>query len=988
MANHNIASAVRLALLTAAAAGAATYGASAAAQEQLQEITVTGSRIIRQDYEAASPVVSLSAEVFRQTGVINAERLVNTLPQVAPSFSTGNNNPGSGQAYINLRGLGEERNLVLVDGKRMVPGSEDALIDINTIPTSMIERIEVISGGASAVYGSDAIAGATNFILKRNFNGIQIEGQYGISEEGDTDEVAFNVTMGSDLADGRGNVVLYGSFNDRERLSKGDRAFSAQAVSTTSFFPSGHLRLAAGNNWTLAAEQDVFTNLYGAAAPSVVGTMVFNDDGTMFTQGNAGEGVINFRTVKGEDINGPSVAQNFIDGGDGFYSYNFEPWNNLILPQQRMSIGAFGTFAVTEKVEAYSRIMFTNYGSTTQLAPSPAPTGANNTVGGVAGSFTIPVTNPWVQANPGVLALANSRTGDNAGLLGSGANEDLLYRYRFDTVGPRAETYERDLYQFVLGLRGDLSENWKFDVYGGHGKFNEQLDQSGNVSVPKVENLLDDPLGGESFCEGGFDPFGYGGLSEACADYVAVLAKNSAQIEHNMAEAVLSGDLFSMPAGAVTTAVGAFWQEMKYRSLKDEILRSGDVSGFNAEDNITGRVANSDLFVELYVPLIADLPAVQSLGLTAGYRYSDHSSAGGNSSYKAELDWRLNDSFRVRGGYQRAVRAPNIAELFSPQNEDNPEVEDPCNFDSGERTGPNAARVEQLCLDQGFTPATLANYKQSTDQIDALAGGNPELAEETADTYTLGFVWQPDFADRLSISVDYFNIKVTDSIAAIDPGVVVSRCFNGDGANPTYDNNNFYCQLFGRFISTLEIKDLLEVENNLGGLKTDGVDLQVDWGFGVGRFGNIGLNFVATFVNSWQQQELADDPWLEYAGTIGEDVGETLPDWKASFTTVWDIASFSTALRIRFLPSMDHAESVISGSTDPDVCGCTGVGSTTYVDLSTRWQPTEALSVRLGIENLMNEDPQLYAPEVDSGTDPSTYDVIGRRYFLNATYKF
>jgi outer membrane receptor protein involved in Fe transport len=326
--------------------------------------------------------------------------------------------------------------------------------------------------------------------------------------------------------------------------------------------------------------------------------------------------------------------------------------------------------------------------------------------------------------------------------------------------------------------------------------------------------------------------------------------------------------------------------------------------------------------------------------------------------------------------------------LFSPQNEDNPEVTDPCNFDSGQRAGAQAAQVEALCQAQGIDAVALATYRQSTDQIDALAGGNPDLFEETADTYTAGVVWTPSFADRLSISVDYYNIKVADAIAAIDPAVVVGRCFNANNANPTFDPNNFFCSLFGRFVATDEIQDLLEVQNNIGGLRTDGIDLQVDFGFEAGRAGDFKLNLVANFLQAWEQQELAGDPWLDYAGTIGEDVGETTPDWKATFTGVWDIGKFSTALRLRYLPSMEHAQSVISESTDPNVCGCTGVDSIAYVDLSTGWQATEGLNIRLGVENLTNEEPQLYSPEVDSGTDPSTYDVIGRRYFISASYKF
>ncbi|HEY7753807.1 MAG TPA: TonB-dependent receptor, partial [Steroidobacteraceae bacterium] len=219
-------------------------------------------------------------------------------------------------------------------------------------------------------------------------------------------------------------------------------------------------------------------------------------------------------------------------------------------------------------------------------------------------------------------------------------------------------------------------------------------------------------------------------------------------------------------------------------------------------------------------------------------------------------------------------------------------------------------------------------------------------------------------------------------IQAIDPSVVVSRCFNGDGANPTYDPNNFFCSLFGRNVATSEIEDLLETENNIGGLRTSGVDLQVDYGFDIGAAGSIHLNAVATWMEKFERQELPGDVWVDYAGSIGDDPGEAYADFKAALTTVWSYRDFTTALRARYLPSMILEDTVISGSTDP------GVSSLVYLDLSGSWQINDGLSLRLGVENLTNEDPELYSPDVDSGTDPSTYDVIGRRYFLSANFKF
>ena len=406
------------------------------------------------------------------------------------------------------------------------------------------------------------------------------------------------------------------------------------------------------------------------------------------------------------------------------------------------------------------------------------------------------------------------------------------------------------------------------------------------------------------------------------------------------------------------------------------------MSGFNAEKDIFGQTKNTDLFAELYMPF------TDGLGITAGWRTSDHNIAGKNDSYKLELDWELADPLRFRTSYQRAVRAPGIGELFEPRVEDNPEVTDPCNFDSSFRTGPSAAQVEALCVAQGILPVDLGGFQQSTDQIDALQGGNPNLHEETADTYTVGFVLQPDTDGNFQISVDYYNIEIADVITFLDPSLVVNQCFNFDGTNPTYSNANVQCQKFGRSAGTAEINDLLEITDNIGSLKTDGVDLQFDWRRMIGNSQTLGFNVRTTFINEWSEQPAPGQEFIEYTGTIGDNEGEVIPELKATFTTIWGFGNFQAMLGLRYIDAMEHEETALVGSTDPIVCECTGVGSTVYADASARWTPTEALTVRLGIDNLTDVEPKLYTPDQDSGTNPSVYDVIGQRWYLSATYRF
>ncbi len=997
-ANSSLRSAVRLALASSyaksspvrhllgigALATAVGYAPLVQAQQEgpPEELVVTGSRIMRQDYQSASPIVSLSSEDFLNTGTVNAEELLNRLPQIAPHFSSGNNNPGTGQSYLDLRGLGPERTLILIDGKRLMPSEEDGKVDINTVPTAMVERVEVLSGGASAVYGSDAVAGAVNFILRDDFEGIEVTAQAGESAEGDTGSIQAEVVVGSRLADDRGHVMLWATRNQRDLLSKGDRAFSAQAVSTTSYFPTGHVRRSSNNGWTLASVQSAFTNLYGSTAPTDVGTLVGNDDGTMFSQGGNDEGIHNFRTVLGQDINGLYVGQNFLPD---FYSYNFEPFNNLIIPQERLNYGANFTFDASDNVEIYSRLMYTDYNSDIRLAPSPAPTGENSTLPPGSGlvDFTVPVTNPFVQSNPALLQIMNSRTGDNAVLNGAGATEDFIYRYRFLANGPRIESYDRAVYQWMGGARGDLSENWSFDAYYARGKYDERLEQSGNVSVRRVESLLDAPDGGASICAGGFPLLGTQ-LSRECADYVGVVAKNTQDIEHNFAELVVSGDLFELGGGAASLAIGTFWQELTYEKIADEILASGDVSGFNAEQDIFGETRNTDLFTELY------LPFTEGLGITAGFRTSDHNIAGSNNSYKLELDWELSDPLRFRTSYQRAVRAPGVGELFEPRVEDNPMVTDPCDRGSSFRaaTNPERAQVEALCVAQGISLGDLATFTQQNDQIDALQGGNPNLREETADTYTVGFVLQPDTEGNLQVSVDYYNIEIQDVITFLDPSLVVNQCFNFDGSNPTYSNAHVQCSRFGRSAGTAEINDLLSLTENIGAFRTDGVDVQFDWNRMIGSSQTLGFNFRTTWINEWSEQPAPGQEFIEYTGTIGDNEGEVIPEVKSTFTTIWGIGNFQTMLGLRYVDAMNHEETALVGSTDPLICECTGVSSTVYTDASARWTPTEALTVRLGIDNLTDVEPKLYTPDQDSGTNPSVYDVIGRRWYMSATYRF
>lgn len=960
--------------------------------EEVQTVVVTGTRIARQDYEAASPVISVGTEQLNATGTVTVEQLLNTLPQIVPDIAAGSNNPpGNGKAQINIRGLGPQRNLVLVDGRRMTSSDEDGVVDVNTIPTPLIERIEVITGGASAVYGADAVGGVLNFILDDNFSGAEISTQYGLTEQGDGEIINADFVVGGNFEEGRGNAVLYASYTQRDAVDKGDREFTSQADTATSYFPQGAY-FAGGNAPSQAAVDSVFAS-YNVAPGAVArtDTLSFNPDSTLFSTGPGSRVVQNFRHPI--DIN---VASKFFPES---YSFNFEPVNKLILPLERTSLGAMGRLELGGNTEAYARVFFTNYNAESSLASSPAPTSANFTNAAAGSFFSIPVTNPFIPADLRTLLdsrvatfvdpMGVTRSTDNPGLPGVGATEDFLFRRRFTELGPRIESYENNIYQGLVGFKGALPGEWTWDVYFANGRYSNQTNQAGNVRVSAVEALLDAPDGGASLCQGGLNPFAMNSMSQDCARFVGVIAKNTERLEQNVAEAVLSGSVFAMPAGDAKVAVGFFYNQQDFQFISDSVLASGDVAGFNAEDPIFGKVSNQDAFVEVLTPLLADKPLVRSLNLTTGYRFSDHNTAGSNSSYKGELDWGLTEAVRFRGSYQHAVRAPSIAELFEPLQGSAPLVADPCNVNSAFRTGPDAAAVRSLCLAQGVPASRIDTFNQVNAQIKSLVGGNVGLAEEQADTFTVGVVWQPSFAsswlDSFSASVDYFNIKVEDAIDSISPGVIANRCYNEVGANPAYSLDNFFCNLFQRD-AIGEIDELLEVMQNTAVIRTSGVDLQLDWRFPLGaRGGRLGFNVVASYLNNAEQQVLSGDPFLDFAGSIGDDPGDAFPELKGALTTSWGFRSFDTMMRVRYIGSMIN-ETVVEGA--PEDANNTGVPDTFYVDLSTNWSVTEALGVRLGVENLLDQQVRMYTPNVDSQTDPSVYDVLGRKYFLLATYKF
>ncbi|WP_292052970.1 MULTISPECIES: TonB-dependent receptor domain-containing protein [unclassified Brevundimonas] len=970
-----------------AGAALASVGTAAHAQSsqddvtQVSEIVVTGSRIARQDYKSVSPIVTVDSEDIQATGSITIDTLMNDLPQFTPSISSTSNNPSNGgQANLDLRSLGSKRTLVLVNGRRLVPSNSDGSADVNLIPSALVRSVETISGGASAAYGSDAVAGVANFILNNNFSGVQVDAQYGQTDREDGVNQSYTMTIGGNFADDRGNAVISINRSTRENIFNAAREFAAvSGASGTS--PMGSAVFDSANLPSAALVRSYFND----PTLALTGAFGFNNDGTVFSHAKA----LNFKSPGGIEYDG------FYSPGSN-YLFNTGALNYLQLPMERWNLYTSGRYTISENAEFYADAILNQYKASQELAATPA---ASST------GFRAPATNPFIPAD--LKAFLNSRPNPLS---------SFQLNKRFTDLGGRNATYDYNVYQLTGGVRGTLpNTEWTYDLYAQYGRVNNAETQTGNVSRSAVQTLLDAPDGGRSLCEGGFNPFGVQPISAACIDYIGRKSRTVTENEQIVVEGTLQGKAFDLPAGEARVAVGIQYRENTYDFESDPSLArvnpitphlgangqpdggnigGVEIAGFNAAPSVSGSVRSIDLFGEALLPLISNKPFIQQLDLTLGWRYADYSSIGGTTAYRADIDWEVVNGFRVRGGFNRSVRAPSIGELFSPSGVDFPAIGsvsasapggDPCDVRGFFRRGPDAAKVRDLCLAQGLSPAVIDTYEFSNSQVNGWSGGNVDLKEETADTYSIGLVYQSQsqspWFSRFSASIDYYSIEIEDVISSISISDALNGCFNGTGENPDYSNSNGYCQLFRRDALNGSIVDAIENLDNLGVLKTSGVDLQVDWGLqladiGAPDWGMLNFNAVVGWMGTREDSVVAGGVLTDRLGTISDDFGNTFPEWKSLFSANWANGPWSVTTRWRRVGEM-----TVYGSTDV-------LKATNYFDLSGSWAINDTLSLRGGINNVTDQEPRTWDPGVQANTDPSTYDILGRRYFIGLTAKF
>lgn len=946
---------------TEAPEAVAEQGASAPA-----DIVVTGSRIAQPGLVSASPIVTMDPISFKQTGAVTLEDSLNRLPQLVPARgATSNDGLTGGITTLDLRGLGSNRTLVLQDSRRLQASTPLGAVDINNIPSALIQSVEVVTGGASAAYGSDAVAGVVNFKLNHKFKGIQLDLQNGVTSRGDGFQTQVSLTAGGAFNDDRGHAQLSISYSKRNGVENATRGFS-RIVRPSSGLSTGVYVANATNLPSQAAMDSVFAQ-YGVAAGQVGRTagLSFNGDGSLFSfQTNA----LNYKGGVPNLITTPNSIR-----------YNSSGVNGLTIPYERLGAYAHVDYDVSDSINVYSEFNFAHFTSQAHYAPSFI-------------TVSVPVTNPFIPAD--LKALLASRPNPTA-------NFSLTRRYA--EVGFRYADTTTDNFQVRLGATGALGiRDWTWDLYGSYGRSDQTQRDSNGFSVSALQSLASAADGGASLCAGGMNLFGPQ-ANTACANYIRRNTLRSSTSEQKVVEGTIQGSLFTLPAGDVRFAAGVDYRSDSFDFTPDAALQSGDISSFStaAIPPVRGSVSAKEAYGELSVPILADLPALKKLTLGLGYRYSDYNVAGGVHSYRAEANWEVFSALRIRGGFARAVRSPSIQELFSPTSVTSPTIGtpgtvgqgDPCDIRSAYRTGSSAATVRTLCLAQGVPANIIDSYTFNSVQLTegGVTGGNLNLKPEKADTITLGAVLTPRFntpwLSMLTLSTDYYKIKVKNAVSTIAGATAIQRCYNLAGTNPNYAADNVYCGLFGRSSSTGQINAIALYNLNLGVIETSGLDIALDWmadleGAGFPGGGRLRVNAAATRLFNYKVQTLPGEVPTDYAGSAGNDA-KALPDWKLSSNIAYSNGPATVSLQYRYIgPMIDASVVTVSDTTGFHI------PSRSYFDVNLSLRVTESMNFRMGVNNLTDKAPPTFATFDQSNTLPAVYDVLGRSFYVGLTTRF
>lgn len=975
------------------------------------EIVVTGSRIRSANLSSVSPVTLVQSDEFAQRGTVRTEDLLNQLPQVFAAQGAANSNEATGTAQVDLRGLTPSRTLVLVNGRRLPYGSPKNIpSDVNQVPTPLIESVEVLTGGASAVYGSDAIAGVVNFKLLDDFEGLRLSGNLGVyqhhndrSELRDlldrNDEAVpgaypkpdktvwngftqeYSAVVGANVDGGRGNVTAYATYRKVNPILQKDFDYSACALGSTG--PGGSEYSCSGSGTNKPAN---FTN--AAQIPGLPTSFRATGDGQFV---------------------------------DGTRTYNFAPFNYYQRPDERYALGAFAHYEINDNLVPYFEANFMDDRSIAQIAPGTVAAGITVNANGISG---INCDNPFLSAQQADY-LCTSNGLSTASIYDADGNyvgpesiaEGVRVARRNVEGGPRQDDIRHQTYRLVGGLRGELTGPFRYDVFASYsnvtlnstflGDSNRQRtanaffavrDSSGDIVC--AINADANPDNNDPNCSP-LDYFGPDAGQEA-TEYTKEIKSIQGTTSLTNIVAVIDGNLadYGIISPWANDGIGiAFGAEYRKNAVDynpDEIYQTAATP----EVPIAGSVVAKEVFAELIVPIVEDVPGIALLSFEGAYRYSDYDSGFETDTYKLGLNYSPVEELRLRGSYQRAVRAPNVIELLSGQSLFEVELTQNADGSFDPCAGANPFASFNACQNTGVTAAQYGNIVDNpAGQFNSLIGGNPDLEPETANTWSLGAVFQPRFANRLTISVDYFNIEVEDLVGSVNPNLAISNCLN--------NGDDFFCGLVQRDSSGSlwqgEQGFFRRFNVNTGSLETSGIDVNVNYvayldALGLGDSGSLSFNLAGTYLDSYKTVPLPNSPEsdiYECAGLYGGLCGRPRPEWRHRLLTTWASPwDVNVSFTWRYVSSVDIAQT----SSQPALNGSFAevnetLGTRNYFDLSASYDVRDAFTIRAGVNNIFDTDPPLTTTAAieDGGngnTYPQFYDAAGRYLFIGATVDF
>ena len=971
-----------------------------AAEEEA--IIVTGTRIQTPNRRSASPVETVRPEDFTMTGVANVEQTLNVLPQIVPSFTNTSNNPGTGAATLDLRGLGSVRTLILVNGRRWIANNagQTPEIDVNTIPAALISRVDIVTGGASAVYGSDAVTGVVNFVLKTKLEGLHLEARNNITEKGDGRVSSLDLSYGTTFLKGQGNLIVSGGWLDQQPILQADRDHTAFSLGDGCVIPGTinqfGFSTVAPNPDGVCDDSDEELGFVAGGSPFIPAGLIQGSGGLFFP----GPGSTLVRVGQSRFTEDGSLTR-FNPATD---AYNFATLNYLQVPLERYSANLLASFELSDHFEPYTELSYIRTRSPQQLAPAAAALG---TGAGTVPRFRVNLDNPFL--SPQARQILDTTFGVDAqgdrGFIGAnaagasvnpafGGDADGIvtfagqFRTRLTGLGPRQLSSQRDAWRVLGGIRGRLVGSFDYDAYFSTSDVKHENPLANSASASRLQQavLARVDASGQVVCidpSGGcvpIDIFGGQDISPEAAAFIRADPLEQTRVKEQVAEVAAKGIALQLPGGPLRTALGVHWRKTSFTYEPDRTLEEGDNLGFNPSTGSAGKTKVIEFFGEALVPLVSGKPLADELSAELGVRYSKYDTVGGVWTWKAMGYWSPIREIRLRGGMQKAVRAPNVRELFEEATTTFGGVIDPCS--------PALDLIDDPAIASACARNGAANLPGGEFDFSPLVttGGSQDLKAETARTMTLGFVAQP--LPNLALTVDYYDIDIRDPIGVFGggPSFTVFGCIVG-GADPA----DPLCQAFERDEGG-EISFISQLTANLARVRMRGIDWQLSYRFPL-LGGSFRFNLSGTRLLSSEIQTNSNLEPVQCEGTFRSICGSAIiggaaPRWKLFNRFAWQKGPATISLRHRYFSRTQDSFFAVNealGVPPPDFIPERGhyLESRHYFDAAVGFEINDRFDLTLGVNNLANTKPSLLSfGQTQANTDASLYDVLGRRFFV------